>query len=59
MRFNLPFNDDIDIIWNENGRSGLAYDSGREDTFEHTRINNSVAGVSLGAVTQLLLFPFK
>ena len=33
-RFKLPFNDSVEIIWNEDGRYGAAYDDDSEDTFD-------------------------
>ena len=59
MRLTIPFNNRCKIIWNENGRSGMTYKDGTEDTFEHTKINTALTSTGIGAVTQLLLFPLK
>ena len=53
-RFKLPFNDRVEVIWNEDGRYGAAYPktdpdiSPREDTFDGEQAQNLALNIAAG-----------
>ena len=57
-RHKLPFNDSVEIIWNEDGRYGTGYHTGRDDTFTAEQAKNTAldAVALTGAAAVALVF---
>ena len=60
-RFNLPFNDRVEIIWNEDGQYGTGYHDGIDDTIDGKELAGNVAVVGAcaagGVVAACTLLP--
>ena len=60
-RVKVPFNDRVEIIWNEDGRYGTGYHSGKDDTFTAEQAKNTalnaVACTGIAAVAFVFFAP--